>query len=578
MNDGPPDTSASLGSESHFEIFKLEARRWTFHGTAPAAEEAIEVAQKLRDSGTRAVKVTRKEFNTGSGAFKRRTIFLDGDTQSRKGDEGPPEDEEPSPFFCWKVEDFYSLPGRMMIAQFLRDALDRWNVTPTELIHHAGHVDRLQATGTLMQQAVQRLAIQQVQNTDKRVTLRIKELHELVGVASRRLFDMDRKGTLPCFEPGALDALLHRIDGDPNRLFLFNAAIARRLEDAASWREKLRRCLIMLEEPGIAPGQRSFVAQAVDSIVAELLAGRFRIDALLGCDGDMVGALDRAGALFVGSLTQEWQDIPADLRALDRAIAERRFSQSRRAIARRILAEVDDPKKRTDGDLKAEMTFFTRLSLLFERTTGNLMGLDEIRRAFTNRIERLLTASHVGDYLEGATTPFDRIERLLDLAPAVIGLANKRRLAGFIGPMMTGNDAEMHMAPSDARAPMAMRRLVAIQRRLEESDLDPEDISRFAATLDRLCVTTMERSALLKRVLAPPGDPIERAFRILKLCAGQQFTRGKASETAHRLALELLAQPGALNAYLEAGGPEERVSRLKAVRSGLSAAGVRGGI
>ena len=139
------------------------------------------------------------------------------------------------------------------------DFLARNKITVTELIHRADMLEKLEATGTVYQHAIQKVAVAQAASTTTPVQQIVKSLNELATQAIQRVYRDQSKGLFP--DPACRP--IRRAGGQTRaaratRAYIFNAALANHLKDASGWDEKVQLLLTVMES---APGRGS-AAQA----------------------------------------------------------------------------------------------------------------------------------------------------------------------------------------------------------------------------------------------------------------------------------------------------------------------------
>ncbi len=153
---------------------------------------------------------------------------------------------------CFKPDDLYSYHARATIARLLYDFLARQKLTVTELIHRADALERLEATGTLFQHCVQKIAVAQASSTTTSVQQIIKNLNDLTSKAIARVYRDLRRKYFP--GDGGRDnsvRLPKSSPRNPDGLYFLNGAFAHYLGEAKTWNEKLLGLLaLMLEAAG----------------------------------------------------------------------------------------------------------------------------------------------------------------------------------------------------------------------------------------------------------------------------------------------------------------------------------------
>src|SRR5258708_27832297 len=107
-------------------------------------------------AGRGAVRVTKETHKAETGDYLSLTIFEHGATEIKKKNAKLDEGASSTP--CFKVDDLYSYHARATIGRILAEWLARYKPTPTEVIHTATAQEKVEAPGTVFQQANQKVA------------------------------------------------------------------------------------------------------------------------------------------------------------------------------------------------------------------------------------------------------------------------------------------------------------------------------------------------------------------------------------------------------------------------------------
>src|SRR6202012_4350108 len=124
-------------------------------------------------------------YNDETGDYLSLKIFEDGHNQMKVA---PAQEDAPHALPCFKPDDLYSYHARQTMARLLADFLARNKITITELIHRADMLEKLEATGTLYQHAIQKIAVAQAASTTIPVQQIVKSLNELTTQATQRVY------------------------------------------------------------------------------------------------------------------------------------------------------------------------------------------------------------------------------------------------------------------------------------------------------------------------------------------------------------------------------------------------------
>src|SRR5580692_3114835 len=237
-----------MGREIHYEVFRRVGARggWTLHEVVSARELAIAMAQELMASEkATGVKVVKETYNDDTGDFLTLKIFEEGHNQVKIL---PAQEDAPHALPCFKPDDLYSYHARTTMSRLLTEFLSRNKITITELIHRADMLEKLEATGTLYQHAIQKIAVAQAANTTTPVQQIVKSLNELTTQAFHRVYRDQRKGLFPDPEVGQFAELAAKRAGQGDASYVFNGALARHLKDAKNWDDKVLRLLAIMKK------------------------------------------------------------------------------------------------------------------------------------------------------------------------------------------------------------------------------------------------------------------------------------------------------------------------------------------
>jgi hypothetical protein len=267
-----------MALEVHYEIFSRQGAKggWRMLDVRSDREAAIDFAKSLMaDDKATGVKVVKETYNDDTGDYLTLKIFEDGHNQFKSA---PAEEDVPHALPCFKPDDLYSYHARATISRLLGDYLARNKITLTELSHRADALEKLEATGTVLQHCIQKIAVAQASSTTTPVQQIIKSLNELVNAAIHRVYRDARKGHFPAAKD--FNALAAKLKGQSDAAYILNGALALHLRDAKGWDEKVVRLLALVEK---ANGEgRALLFSSIDAIIAEILSGSAALRDLIG--------------------------------------------------------------------------------------------------------------------------------------------------------------------------------------------------------------------------------------------------------------------------------------------------------
>ena len=556
----------------HFEVFRRAGAKggWTLHEVVGERDRAMAMAKEMMAGEKKAtgVKVVKETYDDDTGDYLSLKIFEDGATQMKLA---PAQEEAPQSMPCFKPDDLYSYHARQTMMRLLADFLARNKVTITELIHRADLLDKLEATGTVYQHAVQKIAVAQAAAGTTPVQQIVKNLNELIDQATQRVYRDQRKGLFPNPRADQFAELAAKLAGQGDAAYLFNGALARSLKDTHGWNEKI---LALIEILGYAPENgdpRTLVLSSIDAVMAEALSASTALHELLGPSENLSDALTRLIELFLGKIAS--QDPKGGLVALSARFAADELPEARTAIAGRIVAEFKSAKRLRPDSLVEELKALRRLANRVVYGVGKFLSHEDLITAFTLRSKRLVTQETLSTYIHDCA-PDEKIERLLFVEENIIGIENKRQLAGFVLPVL--NSAAFDNFFQDPKVPVLQRlqRLAQLQVRVRRASFVDVQQEEIATRLDRLACDVAARAKLFENLDAKNQNSVAKATTLLKLVMGGFFTEGALSSRARETILNCLATPGFLSTYFAGQQGTDNDAAMAALMADLGKAGI----
>ena len=566
-----------MAQEVHYEIYRRLGAKggWMLHDVSTGRDTATRMAEELMtDEKATGVKVVKETYNPDSGQYLSLKIFEDGHTKLKVS---LAQEDAPHALPCFQPDDLYSYHARATMARLLHDYLARQKLTVTELIHRADSLEKLEATGTVYQHAIQKIAIAQAATTTTPVQQIIKSLNELTTRALHRVYRDTRRSYFPVAQPGAFGALAEKLAAASDGTYVLNGALARYLGGAQSWNEKLLWLLLVAREiPEEGPG-RTVLLGCLDTLIAEVLGSAAALHELMGETENLGQALLTLVELFLGQSRIDSTDT-SPLSALTQHFAGDTLPDARTAIANRITAELRSMRRLCPTSLSEELKLLRRIANKLVLGEGKYLSHENIIAAFTLRSRRIVGAESIAEHLAEAQGLDDKIERLLFIEENIIGAENKRQLAAFMLPIVTGAGFESQFLSTKLPVLTRLRRLTELQTRIRRSGLQETQKNELAGHLDRLACEAEARAKLLQLTEERPASPVEKAIAVLRLCATGTFTEGRLLERARTLVLAQLGQPGFFTGYVshlaQASGQPDAEAAMSTLMQTLEKAGI----
>jgi hypothetical protein len=566
-----------MAREIHYEVFRRlgSSGGWTLHDAVAGREAALRMAEELMAAEkATGVKVVKETYDPDTGEYLSLKIFEEGHTRLKMR---PAEEDLPHALPCFKPEDFYSYHARSTLARLLHDFLARQKLTVTELIHRADALEKLEATGTIYQHAIQKIAVAHAASTSTPVQQIIKSLNELATRAMQRVYRDAHNGCFTALKPGEFAGFAKKMAAAADGAYWLNASIAQYLASSANWNDKLQRLLLLLREVPAEGAAHDLLVSSIDAYIAEVLGGAAALHELIGqskCLGDALMALVD---LFLGSAPAEC-DPDAPLAALSHNFALDGLPESRTAIASRITAELRSMKRLCPGALQDEMKVLRQIANKMVIAPEKYLSRDDLIAAFTLRSRRIVNHEAVSEHLAEAALPDEKLERLLRIEENIIGAENKRQLAAFALPIVGGAAFEDYFLSSKTAPLVRLRRLGELQARIRKSSFQETERQELSGRIDKIACEVEARARILMAIDTRVSSPVEKAIAVLALCSSSTFTEGKLSAKARAIILTQLGQPGFFKNYVSrmSAGPEKpdaEIAMCELIRS-LQSAGI----
>lgn len=535
-----------MAQNVHYEIFRRRGPGggWGLIEVRDHREDALKYAQELITGEAVCVKVVKETYNDETGDYLSLTIFEHGENK-KKVSKVAQEDVPSSP--CFKADDLYSYHARKTIASLLPDFLSRHKVTVTEMGHRADLLEKLEATDTVLQHAIQRVAVAQAATGENQLTKIIRSLHELTTQAMHRVYRDAEKGRFVTVKPGGFLALAEKLAGTSEGLYLLNGSVALYLKDAKGWDDKVHRLMTMIAEAtGESPGAKLLFA-CVDNLISEVLSGAAGLRELIGAKENHGAALMALIKLFLGRDPDDAGGREG-LSALTRQFATDSLPNARTAIAERILAEIRSFKRLCPKSIEDEFKTLRRIANIVVMGVGKYLSHDDLVSAFVLRSQRLITPESVGPYLHG-NTPDQKLERILFVEENIIGAENKRKLAEFVAPILSGTALLDYYQNSKAPIVQRLQQIESLQNRVRRSGFQESQRVEIADILDKVAAALEAKNRLFEAIDKKPVGYTEKAAMLLKLVSVSALTEPRLTGKARDMLLDYVSKPGFLTTY-----------------------------
>ena len=541
------------GNQVHYEVFvrRQVNSTWTLDMACEERDKALEAAKTaLAEQRVIAARVTKETLDEETREFRSVTIFNEGAPERKKGKERM-EDRTP---LCVSPQDLYTAHARDRIGRLLDNWLTRQKATPFELLHRPDLVEKLEASGVEIQHAIQKIAVPEAQAKGVVVHEIIRSFQDLIERAIQRLIKDGRRGALPSLDKEGFAQACQRLAAEPERGYLLGAAVAASLSPARTWREKVGRLLDLADAAPADAAPRVVAFEVIEQPLAEILGSRTGLSDLLGGEmdlGDQLAAMTRlAGADAVEMLIKMEPGLVRILPELDGPAARLanwlggdHFASVRSALAKRVLTELNGPRRLKPGDAAAEIEYLRALAMALTAASGPSLPLPDIQEAFIGR-SRALVASDFVEALVGRDRPArEEFEALIRLAENVTGPVNKCHAARWLMAAAKALKFEREFREGSDSPVQRMAVLAKLQNALNRSGLPVEDQGPIQARLGEIGGMIEADSRIVASILRAPAPVVHKLTLLLRMAMGEAAPAGPAADRAKAEAVKLIRLP-----------------------------------
>jgi hypothetical protein len=220
------------------------------------------------------------------------------------------------------------------------------------------------------------------------------------------------------------------------------------------------------------------------------------------------------------------------------------FPSVRKAIAERVLTELNGVRRLKPADAEAEIEYLRALAMSLTAAAGRILQAEDIQGAFTTRSKTLLNGDFIESLLGRDRSAHEEIKMLIRLAENVMGAVNKRNAARWLNANISAMRFEKELRQGPDSPVAKLSHLAVLQRSLTRSGLVCEDYQPLCAKLGDIGALIEADSRLLTMLVRAPAPLPHRLTLLAKLAMGEAGPTGPVAEKARVEALKLARDPG----------------------------------
>lgn len=529
------------GRETHFELFlrKNPKASWVLSDAIPDRQKAIEKARQLvKSHPSGGVRVLKEERDGASGGYNSVVVVSVGNCdeprRQSKRDFG-----NLATSTCVGPADLFKPEARKTYQQVMPRFLEKNRVLPGELVFRPDLLEQLEAGGSDITQAIQRVAIARSGGGDDLHAI-ARQLHEMVSLGINKVFKDRKAGQFLTYDKPLLQ-IVREARKKANPQLAFSSALADRLKRAPNWRDKLTTLLEVWEEvEALEPIDRTFCNDILTHYFSEWIEAPNTLTHMIGKTDNSAQLVDR----LISVLEPENEspagtkagEPPTTLHTLSRAISRGVLPTARNRIISLIFEELSSNKRLFPGDLQSE---FDLLKNFGDRLVNQLAGKRqaEMYEAFCKRSKLLMTIDTVEAYLENFEMS-ERPRKLLTLSANLVGDEARSRLVSVLRGYISQPQFEVSILGTKNPV-MTLSSLRTTQLALLSSKLPDQDRLHGARDIDTLGVRLIGQSQLFRNMVKKAGTPEKAALALFRLAA-EALPHGQCARLAAGTATRIL--------------------------------------
>lgn len=461
-----------------YEIWANIRGNWSLEQMHETEGEAVSQAKALLSKlGNAAVKILEVSFSENSQDYREVEIFTGGISpvvpQEKEGDDFQP--------FCTDYEAFYCGDAYLQIGKLLKNPLQQWKITVPELMYGAAYLKKLNDTGTLLQGAVQKVAIAQCLQSDHKTSERVLELYELTSEALAALKQAAEDG-FPKIVDKDLTSVVDELSGTPQSHKMLMMALCDHFADYGSIAEKYDQVFRF-----IAKYEQPEIITAMDFYLAGYLANDSNVEELLGepetFGASLIDCINLVKGSFVArGVKSERQELLNDM------FVKGLLPECRKILLARIEGGLKGHKSFVQGNDFKNIMFHRKILEALQASDGTSVLNPEFIDILDARCGKMLGRETVAKILGPIEPVAERVQKLLTMSGGVAGANSRNQLARYFLPMLDRKSNERELVSNDQPVMVRLKTLRDMQKQVEKAGFFEVHTKRICNRLDEMGV------------------------------------------------------------------------------------------
>jgi hypothetical protein len=535
----------------HFELFtrRRVGGSWRLELATEDRAVALATAEAALAQGSAVgVRVTKETLDVETREFRSVTVLEKGDVAVAKS-KAPPSEAAP---LCVEARDLYTVHAREIIGRLLAPWLQRKHVTPFELLHRADLLESLEASGMELQHAIQKIAVPEAQATGASTHEVMRRYQKITDQGIERVIRDARRKAFPSVSCRTFAEVGQRLSTTPDGAYLLGGAIAQHIAPANTWPDKLEGLLDLID-PAANEG-RDFTFGILCQPMAEILGARSALADISGVNQDLGGDLALMTRLIApnevaqlvmidASLKEHFPPPTPQIQKLAEWLQDPGFLQVRAALARRVLAELNGPRRLRPSDAQGEIVILRALAMVLTLFAGKLAPPEDVQAAFVKRSAALVSADFIEAYLAEVPDAMSEMLALIRLGENVVGATNKRSVGRSIAATVGALRFETEFRTSPAAPETKLAALADLQRQLGRVGLTEWDRDYISNKLGEVGGLVEAEGRYIASLVSTPQSGLASLATLVKLTRADRAPKGPVQDRAKAEIQKLLRDP-----------------------------------
>lgn len=559
--------SDTMFGRASFEVQLFKDGRWAINEVVKSETVARKKAADLLALKTTAGVRIVKESHFSKDNHRESEIFKQMNEIKEKEDLSvTPVDDAP---MCEKVTDFYKTASRSTMARLFSKYLEKYELTPLEMLHSHPNLKRMVNYETMVPSAVDKIASLHARATGEGTRERRDVIFDAVEAISKKAKSVD-KAKLPSLGDASLDDVLKRLDAkfpdEDERAYMANVALARESINWRGWLGKMAQLLPMAESQ-----KDERARDMIDEMLADIFMAKTVIKDVIGISKHLGDAVMRMIDLVEGQCEPTKfaaDDLLALLNPLFKADV---LPRSKNVLFNRIERDLSSAVRLTNSEDKEDDKVF--FDTLVDRVVvgQGVIGGRALAAGLTERWARLDNiggAAGRNKAMQGMCKKLKNAKRVFLYLLALYDESSEPSMRLAIEEQLRrigGELSSVQKIAPDAKTERArLLEAVATQRLVMDSQLDTGLKKAISKRFDDIVVDYIISNKVIERVDNKELSFRERAGRMVAFVASGMLTEGRAIEIARQTVTDYLKRKDFLSEFTaDISDPVEKETAIR---------------